>query len=552
MPRSFARPWEWAALVLAASVLPWRGALGASYLADDFFFAAMYRQLALPLADLLANVFVVNQAPTTFYRPLAFATLAAEVRWWGNSPVWLHVTNIVIHAATTLGVFAVARRLVTGPSRDRAAALGACAFALFPRRVEAVAWLSCRPDLLCGLSGVAMLWLVTRTPAGRRRGLAAAHAAWWFALLSKEAAIALPLALPFITPPGTARASLRARIAGLWPWLVSGAAFLVVRRAVIGAWFGGYGPEVLAITPSAVASPAKFAAYLVIPPAEWLSGQMLRPGLRLAAASVLLAGLAVVAALLVSRRHHPAVRGGVAWAVAGALPVVLLNVSLTTTFNDRLFYLPGLGVGLLLAGLAAAVPSRVVPALWLIVAGYGVQQVAIVERWGIAGAVTERVVAGLAGEAAQRPAATLLVAAVPDSYRGAYVLRNGLEQALALRGVPDAGRVVPLGLYYLDDPRRVPVEAWRVTPREVCVQSLGPRDEVVVRFPPAGGPVAVATTITRDRYGRRPYVVFRTATPSDVVSVSLLGEVAPVPGADGRALRCPAWDAAPVRQPDPR
>jgi hypothetical protein len=503
---------------------------------------------------------------------MAFATLAAEVRWWGGSPGWLHATNVAIHAVTTLGLFAVLRNLVSAPSRNGAAALGACAFALFPRRVEAVAWLSCRPDLLCALFGVGMLWLAlgSGTRNGRARRLWA-HVAWWCALLSKEAALALPLALPFLEPAREGGAPLRSRLVGLWPWFVSGAAFLGVRRAVLGAWLGGYGPEVLTLTPSAAAAPAKFLAYLVVPPVEWLSSELMQTGLRVVVAAVILVGLAALGVLLVSRRHEAAVRGGAAWVAAAALPVVLLNVSLTTTFNDRLFYLPGLGVGMMLAGLAASLSRRSVAVLWLLVLGYGAQQQTVAARWAVAGRVTEQVLAGIAEAAARRgPPERLLVAALPDSYRGAYLLRNGLEQALALRDVVDAGRVVPLGLYYLDDQDRMPVEAWRVSAREVCVQSSGSRDEVVVRFPPAGGPLAVATTTTRDRYGRRPYVLFRMASPAEVIAVSPLGEVAPVlqaheassargtvdrddrAGGPGRVVRCPAWEDAPVRQPEPR
>ena len=127
-------------------------------------------------------------------------------------------------------------------------------FAWFPRRVEAVAWLSCRPDLLAGLFGaVSVLAFEVFVRSERRTWLAWSVAAWWVALLSKEAAVMLPVVHAALLWAGAtdARGPTRPRAtAALLPFLLSYPLFFLLRRIAIGAWVGGYGAAVLAPIPA--------------------------------------------------------------------------------------------------------------------------------------------------------------------------------------------------------------------------------------------------------------------------------------------------------------
>lgn len=95
------------------------------------------------------------------YQPLTWLSYAIQYSIWGLDPVPLHVGNILLHALNAALVYFVARRLIVAalgreePARDLSGAwleLGAAAaallFAVHPLRVESVAWITERRDVL--------------------------------------------------------------------------------------------------------------------------------------------------------------------------------------------------------------------------------------------------------------------------------------------------------------------------------------------------------------------------------------------------------------------
>jgi hypothetical protein len=119
-----------------------------------------------------------------FYRPLAFLSQAVDWELWRENAFGFHLTNLALHAATTLLVFAIARRLLGAVPALAAALL----FALHASNEEAVFWVSARFDLLATFWMMLALWIATR--AGSNLGVATAFA---LALLSKESAFSFPL-----------------------------------------------------------------------------------------------------------------------------------------------------------------------------------------------------------------------------------------------------------------------------------------------------------------------------------------------------------------------
>src|SRR5262249_54774559 len=96
---------------------------------------------------------------TTFhmghYQPLSWLTYAIDWTIWGLRPVGFHLTNLALHAANALLVYALAIRVLRRGDDERgeravrlAAAAAALVFALHPLRVEAVAWATERRDVL--------------------------------------------------------------------------------------------------------------------------------------------------------------------------------------------------------------------------------------------------------------------------------------------------------------------------------------------------------------------------------------------------------------------
>jgi len=142
------------------------------------------------------------------YTPLAFVTHATDYWFWGNDPRGHHLTSILLHCANAVWVFVLGRLLLslmqkkTGPerewSRTLAAAIAALLFALHPLRVESIASVADRKDLLCAFFLLPSIIAYIRYARSRgsstgKAWYAVAFASYVLALLSKSVAVALPL-----------------------------------------------------------------------------------------------------------------------------------------------------------------------------------------------------------------------------------------------------------------------------------------------------------------------------------------------------------------------
>jgi Tfp pilus assembly protein PilF len=127
------------------------------------------------------------------YRPLTIVTYVANLRLSGLAPEPFHAANVLLHAAVSVLVLAMGRRLVG----NTGALIGALLFAVHPLHTEAVTSIVGRAELLAALFGLASLLCGLRAiePAGRSWGWWAVAGAGLFALavLSKEHVVTLPL-----------------------------------------------------------------------------------------------------------------------------------------------------------------------------------------------------------------------------------------------------------------------------------------------------------------------------------------------------------------------
>ena len=112
--------------------------------------------------------------------PLTWLTLAVNYVVGGMAPWGYHAGNLVLHAANAVVFYAIARRLLAAgagmdPTQDPSgsssvvgwgAATAAAVFAVHPLRVESVAWVTERRDVLSGLFFLAF----ERTVAGKADG----------------------------------------------------------------------------------------------------------------------------------------------------------------------------------------------------------------------------------------------------------------------------------------------------------------------------------------------------------------------------------------------
>ena len=150
--------------------------------------------------------FVLVHSP---FRPMVNITYAIDRALWGFQPFGFHLTNVVLHAAVVVLLYAFviialedARTRMDGArgkgdeAADRWWAFTAAAlFGVHPLMSEAVGYVSGRSEVLCAVFFLAALLLSRR--ALLRGGVvwAGVAAAWLLALLSKEVALAFPLVM---------------------------------------------------------------------------------------------------------------------------------------------------------------------------------------------------------------------------------------------------------------------------------------------------------------------------------------------------------------------
>ena len=165
------------------------------------------------------------------WQPLSWLSWAVDHALWGLDPAGFRRTNAVLHALAA-GLAALAARRALGEALPKAGerallvgALGAAlVFALHPLRVESVAWITERRDVLSGVlaMGALLAWLE------ERRRLSAALFA--LALLSKGTAVAfLPIVFAFELAVRRRRASDVLRALAPHGALAAAAAFMNLR-----------------------------------------------------------------------------------------------------------------------------------------------------------------------------------------------------------------------------------------------------------------------------------------------------------------------------------
>jgi len=205
-----APPFAWlsdglvALLVAELVVVVFFPALRAGFVAwdDDTYFLGnpYYRGLG---GAQLAWMFT---AMSGHYMPLTWLTHGLDYVLWGMRPTGYHAVNVLLHAFAAVAAYVVALRVLAaavGPepraAHRFAAAVAALLFAVHPLRVESVAWITERRDVLCGvfflLAIVCYLRAVEDGGPPRARWYWAAVALTALALLSKAMAVTLPLVL---------------------------------------------------------------------------------------------------------------------------------------------------------------------------------------------------------------------------------------------------------------------------------------------------------------------------------------------------------------------
>jgi tetratricopeptide (TPR) repeat protein len=346
------------AVMLAIAVVVTHGpVLHAQGLAlDDDLFVVRNPLVRSPGWASARRFFTEVTRPSTvsgYYLPLSMTSLMLD---WaaGGRPDRLeafHVTNLALHVAATLLLFALLRALFGSAIP---AALVALLWAVHPVMVEPIASAGERKTVLATAFAFATAFAHVRwAGSGARRWWLLSIACFLLAILSKPSALTLPLALLVLDAWPLRRLS-RAAVLEKWPHLLLAAAAAAISvLAVRNTWEFGAPPPL---------DPLRVLAQVV-----WLQGfylgKLLRPvglstvydsparyALTLPSVALPMAfGLSVAAAAVALRRRAPALlTGGLVYFVLLAPTFAILRFGSVIAY-DRYLQLPTLGCAIVLA-----------------------------------------------------------------------------------------------------------------------------------------------------------------------------------------------------------
>jgi hypothetical protein len=418
-------------LVVVVVVAVCAPTLRGDFLGDDFGYVRLFHDQplasALRLGDISKGIWghALDELRPVFALSFELGLLLHGPSAWG-----FHLTSVLLHAANSLLVYALARALA--PGRLRTALLAGLIFGLMPVHAEPVAWITGKVDSLPTFFYLASVTLFARFRLlGSRRAYAGAVALYVIGIFSKEILVTLPamlIAYDLLVAraggrePGPWRRGASLALAHA-PFVLTAAGFLLVRRLVFATFAreGRVGPALL--WQFLEQQPEK-ARWLLLPfdawqaraGGLWTAGGWGLPWAVIQSAVVL--GVLLGAALALARRrseHEPAL------ALVGFFGLVFYLVTLAplvvTYPSPRHLYLPSCGIAIALA-LVVFPPTREggvrtsalrVAGAALLLATHAVWLRAASAEWTLAGEMSRRVRTRIAAATEALPAGSALV-----------------------------------------------------------------------------------------------------------------------------------------------
>jgi len=369
----------------------------------------------------VAGAFTTGHAAN--YHPLTWLSHMVDVELYGLRPAGHHLTNLLLHLASTLLLFAFLARTTQAPW---ASGVVAALFALHPTHVESVAWIAERKDCLSTLFAMATIWAYRGYclhPSARR----AAGVGLWFTggLLAKPMVVSLPLLLWLLDYWPLRRPLGWRRVGEKLPLFALAAASCVV--TFLAQQSGGAVQDLrIPLAPRLANAVVAYVRYLgellwpvklsVLYPHPYITGTPWSRATVVGCALLLLALTALAIAL--RRRRHLLVGWG--WYLVSMVPVIGVVQVGVQAMADRYTYLPFIGLFLAIVWEGRALCARLGRGRWL----GGAATVAVL---GLLTLLTARQVG------AWRDSTTLYersLAATPES----WALHNNLGNAYSRAG----------------------------------------------------------------------------------------------------------------------
>lgn len=285
--------------------------------------------------------------------PLTWISHMVDCQLYGLKPWGHHLTNVLLHALNTALVFLWARRMTGATWRSF---FLAAFFGLHPLRVESVAWVAERKDVLSGLFWLLTLWAYVEfvkrsqsSSSGVKKFYALAVVLFLLGLMAKPMLVTLPFVLLLLdywplNRLQDGKNNIGRLVVEKWPFfLLSALASIVTfvvqlhEKAVV--WM----PPRFRIE-NAVVSCVRYIGKLFWP--ENLCVYYPYPGhWPLAAVSLSAILLAIISLIFIrQRRQYPYLLFGWLWFLGTLIPVIGLVQVGQQAMADRYTYIPQIGL----------------------------------------------------------------------------------------------------------------------------------------------------------------------------------------------------------------
>ena len=350
------RPLAAAALFVLVCLLFWPAVAYEFVDVDDaeFVFANPYVRAGLKPATI---EWAFTESHASNWTPLTFLSLALDTSLFGLEPEGYHRSNVLLHALASVLLFFACHALTGHRWRSLLLAL---LWAVHPLRVESVAWVAERKDVLSSGFGFASVWAYAVAVRARRRS------AWiWCAvllalgLLAKAMLVSWPLLFLLLDVWPLRRSDAwRKRLMEKWPLALLVAVFCVV--TFLAQRGGGAVSSLQRLSlpqrlDNAVVSYARYLervfwphdlAYLYPHPA--FHAPDFGWPIAVVAACAVLVLLLSAGALWLYRRGRPEWLIGWGWYLISLLPVLGIVQVGSQSMADRYTYVPQVGLWLAL------------------------------------------------------------------------------------------------------------------------------------------------------------------------------------------------------------
>jgi Flp pilus assembly protein TadD len=300
--------------------------------------------------------------------PLSWISHMLDFQIYGATPYGHHLTNVLLHAVTAVLLFLLLKKMTGALWRSL---IVAGMFAFHPLRVESVAWISERKDILSAFFGFLALWTYTEysiraKSRGTRLGLFYGLTYLFFALslLSKQTLITFPCLLLLLDywPLGRWQSgNIRRLILEKIPFFI--VLPFVSKISYLAQFRGGALDQMAYLTwdarfENALVSYARYLGKMLFPSdlSSFYPHPVYWPGAYVLMAGLLFVGLSALAWLM--RREWHVFFVGWFWFVGTSVPVIGFVQLYSIAMADRFTYFPGIGIAVILVWGVFALTKR--------------------------------------------------------------------------------------------------------------------------------------------------------------------------------------------------